>query len=238
MSEQKQRTWRAILFYWLGGQDRQAVREWSAAAKGFDSGWLRWPLNLCTLACAANFFAFVDYHEVFQWTALIADAATGLLLCLYLGHILFRRLQFSLLEFVLMIAVMGNFEGLLFTTPAIFFGWVGLASLALLVAAWILYGMVEGLVQARILGVTKPWQRVLILVAAWLTTIVPALIFSGAFLSLGLNEGLKTIISRPMAQWGPWLLALGVLGLVIRVWLGRKVRRMAKEILASNAPRP
>ena len=38
-----------------------------------------------------------------------------------------------------------------------------------------------------------------------------------------------------MAQWGPWLLALGVIGLVIRVWLGRKVARAAVQLTIGGA---
>jgi hypothetical protein len=201
----------------------------------FDFGWLRWLLTLCVLAGAANFF--IDYNEALQWTALIVDAATGLLLCLYFGHILCRRLQFSLLEFIFMIAVLGNFEGMLFAIPGILQLWLPLTILALAVAAWIFYGMAIGLTQARILGVTSSGKRLLIFAAAWLTTIAPALILSGLILSFGrqcYGEAHK-IISRPMAQWGPWLLALGVLGMIIRVWLGRKVARAALRLMISEA---
>jgi hypothetical protein len=252
----QQPLWRTILFYRLTEVDRRFVRwlfarhplDWLLAliamparyrktsgelALGFDSGWLRWLGTLLVFPLAANIAVTVVWA---QWVALVANVSFASVLCLYFAHLLFRRLQCSLLELCVVIAMLGNVEGLLLTTPiarTMGIGWA--LPLALVLAAWILYGAVLGLVQARMVGVVSPLPRILLLLGAWLTTLAPALILAGTILAFG-HSWQPRIIPRNLVPYGIAMLVVGALSLFLRIGMGWFARRVALKQLAPLAP--
>jgi predicted outer membrane lipoprotein len=161
--------------------------------------------------------------------------AFAVLLCAYFAWLLFLRLQCSLLEWIVLIAFLGNAEGLLVTTPG-FGAMKAVWALAPLVAAWVLYGMVKGLVWADILGVSAPGRRIGLLFLAWFQTAAPAMVLAGAMLLLGRQA--RGLVSRDLAAWGLPLLIAGALGILARLWLERRVARAAQSILDAATPAP
>lgn len=205
-------------------------RSWSMAARGFDLGWLRWLLSFCMLVALTEFFPL---HPVLIWTALAANAAFGLLLSLYLGHLLFRRLQCSLLEWSMLILVLGNGVGLLFSS---FTGMPLWLSLVPLIVAWALYGAVLGLVQAEILGLKRSHARVCLMLAGWLSSASPAFLIVGA--CLWYSQDQKNLVSAHMALWIMPLLGTGLSGFIADIYLTYKSRRAARAMVDEPATSP
>lgn len=241
--------WRAILLYFIpltvsdfkrrmwawGKQRRQRMTREAILARGLDFSWLRWLLSLCVLLWIA---ILVSNHTYLASAAAICSAVFSTLLFLYFCWILIRRLQFSLLELCLMIALWGSVEGLLIGTPNFrsqgFLVW----SLIPLSAAWVLYGMVTAQIQMRILDVSKPALRILLLVGSWFVIASPAMLIAGLLLSsdhLFPKSVIPHMISPGMAVWSIPLLLLAGVGLGLRLWLDRKVVRAARNIIEEQS---
>ncbi len=197
---------------------------------------LRWAITVCALLTAANVFRS---YEPALWVAAVANTAFGVLLCFYFGHILLRRLQCSLLEFMVIGAVLFNVEGLLLTSPGFMaFGWLWASWLGLVAAAWVLAGAVNGLAASQILSVTGSAPRLGLLAAHWAGAAAPALLLTGGALCLAKPHGLfedsyavRALVAPRMTEWGLPLLIVGATGLFLRFWLGIKVRRLARAKL-------
>jgi hypothetical protein len=206
---------------------RRAKRKRLAqASKAFDLRWARWLVTLSAPLTVANFLPF---GKVLEWVAAVGTGAFAGGLCLYFAWLLFRRLPYSLLELLVLVAFLGNVEGLVLTTPGLANVATGSWALAALTAAWVLYGAVATLSQARILALEKPALRLLLLFGNWLILATPALVVVGAVLQFG--GPLDGLISRNMQAWSAPLLALGGAGCVLYVWLSIKTRRAARRIL-------
>jgi len=204
---------------------RRCRRELKLSAAGFD---LQRILPLAGFLLSA-FGAAVVPNATVQAVVPWMVAASVLLIAIYFGHILFFRLQCSLLEFCVIIAALGNLEGLLLTTPGIFSvgrDWV--IVLAPLGVAWLFYGAVIGLVQAELCDRRGTFARLFHIAAGWLSTGAPALLALGAILWFGRNE--KRVITPNLAVWAIPMLVAGALGIVLRFWIGRAASRAAKEI--------
>jgi hypothetical protein len=213
--------------------ERRAQRKrLSALANSFDLRWARWLVTLTAPLPAAHLLLQTQSLQSSHALALVAGVGTGafgVMLCLYFAWLLFRRLQYSLLELLVLVAFLGNLEGLLLTMPRFVSLASGTWALVPLSAAWILYGAVMTLTQARILEVEKLGPRVLLLLANWWILAAPALIVLGGVLCFGGN--LDGMVSRGMAAWGAPLLAIGAAGCILYVWLSGKTRRAARGIL-------
>ena len=211
-------------------QHRQRNQTQAKIAVGFDLAWARWGLTVCTLLFALN---LEDFGPLMQSVTTKANAAIGTLMALYFAHLLFFRLQCSLLELCAIVAVLGNAQGLLLTTPGLTLtGPFGLYLIPLL-TAWVLYGAVKGLVQGKLLSVSTAHVRLLLLFANWFTLAAPALVLAGFVLCFGRDLGstLQAVISRPMALWGIPILIFGVFGICGSIWLDRRTSRCARSIL-------
>jgi len=203
--------------------------------KGFDSAWLR-RLTTLVVICTPVILALDMTPAIPAGTAqtvfmISTFAATGLL-CAYYAQLMFLRLQCSLLEWCVFTVFLGNAEGLLVTTPG-FTGVATLWPLMLLVAAWVLYGVVRGLVRASIWGVTEPARRVWFILAAWFVSAVPALLISGVVILAG--RSIKGMVAQRLVIWGWGFVALGVAGSVFHFWLERKTNRKARALLEAAA---
>jgi hypothetical protein len=210
---------------------KQRLRERKRAAAGFDLGFLRWLLCLSAILTPANLVDGVDCVRV---AAGINNVVFGVLLCVYFGHILLRRLQCSLLEFSLLIVVLGNALGLLLTTPGVYYlGWTWITALLSVVTGWVLFGAVGGLTQARLLNATRPLSKVGFMLSGWLTTAAPALVIGGAALWLSRwgDAQISAFVSPNMSTWGIPLLLAGIVGAGLYFWLARKAGLAARAIL-------
>ncbi|MGD0092585.1 MAG: hypothetical protein ABSE73_21935 [Planctomycetota bacterium] len=240
MREPQRPGWRAILFaecfriewpglelWWARRRERKKILAQTSA--GFDLRWMRW---LVTLAVPLTAATLLFLHKDPAWEAAIGTGVFAVGLCLYFAWLLFARLQCSLLELIVLVAFLGNAEGLILATPNL----AGLAPaswvLAPLVAGWVFYGMVVTLVQAKILALEKPVPRLLLLACNWFVLAAPALCVAGVFLTYArfAPQDMK-LVGRGMAAWGLPLLATGVVGLLMSFWLERKTRRAARRIL-------
>ncbi|HEY3324775.1 MAG TPA: hypothetical protein VGP72_30260 [Planctomycetota bacterium] len=244
MSDPQSSAWRRFLFYRLFEWDRRMIRfvlglpkRWpkqAAVDPEFDQGWVR-RLNtvlaaLVVLGMVAGTLPFAPawMQARFDIIALFC----GVELCVYFGRLLFQRMQCSLLEWCVIIAFLGNIEGMLLTTAGFhalgILGW----AMALLVLGWVLYGTVKGLAQAAVLQIEEPGRRVWLLAANWYTLAAPAMLLAG----LGLHYGRKArmgLVGPKLESWAVPLLVAGALGLALRIVLGLKAARAAREILAA-----
>ena len=210
---------------------RQRRKSRALAAQGFDLKLLRFPVILTALLAALLPF---DFHSVVTIAATIAFPLFALLVCVYFGHILMARLQCSLLEFGLLIVIFGNAAGIVLTSSGVAaLGWNWTLTLALVLTAWILYGAVRGMTQARLLGVSAGPLRVLLMLAGWFTTAAPPMLFLGFALTLPAyyDASFAHTIGRNLARWGIPLVAAGLLGIAIGIAIHWKVRRAARRIL-------
>jgi hypothetical protein len=238
--------WRSILFWRISEIDRR-FWAWISNAHcksigNLDLAWLRWPLTLCALLMAANIFYF---QPVAQWIALVANCAFGTLLCLYFGHLLLRRLQCSLLEFMVIVTLLFNLEGLLLTSRGLLsMGPLWTSGTAALAAGWVLYGAVSALISARLLRVSKSTHRLGLLVASWLGSAAPAIALMGLLLAFGRKAGLsggridrlmRSVIAPRMESLGVALLVLGVAGILLHCYLSVVLSRAAHKEVAGSA---
>jgi hypothetical protein len=209
----------------------QRRRQLKDAAAGFD---LRKALILATLlplSMLALSIPNTTVQEIIPWLLMIGALTTAA----YFGHILLFRLQCSLLEFCLIIAALGNLEGMLLTTPGIFsIGREWVMVLAPLGVAWLFYGAVIGLMQAELCGRRGAFMRLFHIVSGWLNTGALAMLGMGTALWLYRHD--TKMLTRNVSAWAIPLMVLGALGLVLRFWLGRSARRAAKELVFSATP--
>lgn len=210
---------RTTFFRW-----RRRVRIMKEVSAGFDLRWVIWTAVLLAGSCGLWAAPNVTVQTVVTWTLV----TSALLMALYFGHILFFRLQCSLLEFCVIIAALGNLEGMLLTTPGIFSvgrDWVMV--LAPLGVAWLFYGAVIGLVQAELSGRRSAPARLFHIVAGWLSTGSLAMLGLGAILWFGRHE--TRLITKNLSVWGLPLLIAGAIGLALGFRYGRAAKRAAKE---------
>jgi len=190
----------------------------------YDWRWLRALITLCAFvtvgACCLR-----DYH----WLILPGIGAVGAMLCLYFGHLLFFRLQCSLMELMALTMVFGLIDGLVLSTPGALK--MGLY-LSPAVAAWILHAAVSGIVTATLCGASGIRARLLFIGAAWLGGASLGLIgLSTAVIGMSHDERLG------MSGYLPWawpMAVAGLIGMVLNIRLGMKTRRCAKAILKQS----
>ena len=198
----------------------------AAVVTQLDRRWARWLISLFAIAALT---AFAPINEPLRWAGAIGANGFALLLCVYSGWLLLRRLQCSLLELCVVICVLGNVEGLLLTTPGILsYGWA-MWALAPLSAAWILGGAVKAAAQARILGEVDPLPRVTLLLLNWLALASPAMLIAGLLLHYGRLFS-NVLVSRNMAARSPLLIALGAAGTLLFIALEYRVNRAARRV--------
>jgi MFS family permease len=218
--------------YWpyllSAGEWRRYAKRRRAASQGFELGWLSWTGSALFLLAFTNFAPWPP-----QWSVVntVGNLALGALIAAYFGHLFLRRLQCSLLEWILLIAVLGNAEGLVLATPGLWRLPLLAFTLAAFMAGWVFYGAVLGLVQARLLGVKSVPARLGLLIAAWWSLASPALLLCGSLLALW-GQGLA---GPRGALWGWPILALGVLGAVLGLWLMRRSAKAARAVLGERA---
>jgi hypothetical protein len=217
------------LNWWARFRQRRKSR--ALASQGFDIKLLRFPVVVTAILAALLPF---DLHSAVTLAATIAFPIFALLVCAYFFHILMRRLQCSLLEFGLLIVVFGNAAGLVLTSSGIMaLGWNWMLTLGLVLTAWILYGAVRGMCQARLLGLSAGPLRVLLMLAGWFTTAAPSLLFLGFALTLPAyyHESFARMIGHNLVRCGIPLLAAGLAGIAVEIVIHWKVRRAARRIL-------
>jgi hypothetical protein len=201
-------------------------------SRGFDLRSARWLATLCTPLIVANFLPF---SPALEWAARFGGGAFAILVCVYFSWMLFRRLQCSLLEFIALTAFLGNAEGIVWSTPGVLRMTAGSWALAPLIAAWVFYGAVMSLAQARLLGLEKGAPRLLLLFANWFILAAPAMLIAAGALLYGITKGtagpMQGLVSPGMANWAAPLFLLGAAGCCLHLWLAAKIGRKAREIL-------
>ena len=212
--------------FWSAGWTRMVRRR--REAQGFDLAWARWTITALTLGLAPVVIA-VPAGVV--WPEALVTAALGALICAYFGHILVRRLQCSLLEGVVLVAMLGNAAGLIVTMPGMARALHVSLPFVVLMSAWGLYAAVVALAQARLMDVNGYVARCLFLALGWLASASPVMLALAAALWFGKDYEQGMLVSERMAGWVVPLLALGVLGLAARLVLGRMAIRAARRIL-------
>ncbi len=215
--------------WWTRFWQRRASR--ARAAQGFDLKLLRFPVMITALLSALLPF---DFHPAVNIAAIVAFPILGLLVCLYFGHILMRRLQCSLLEFGVLIVVFGNAAGLVLTSSGtIALSWNWLLTICLVLTAWIVYGAVRGMSQARLLGVGVGPGRIVMMLLGWLTTAAPAFLILGLFLLLPdyLDRSFARVIGGGLTRWGLPVVIAGLFGVGAGIVLHLKTKRAARKIL-------
>lgn len=190
-----------------------------------DSLWLRWPVVLMLMLFPFSLLAL----SLVSWPVLIVWPAFFAALIAYSAHLLFRRLQCSLLEWCLVIFVLGNLEALFLTTPGILSSAMLCGLLSPVIAVGVFYGALRGLAQAQLMGITRPTPRILLLCANWYTLSAPAMVLLVAAYAFGPDE--FQVIGQIMSNWIVPLLVFGVAGLVLRWVLAHKSNQCAKNIL-------
>lgn len=221
----------SLLSTWFAGRRRNAVRR-KEAAHGFDVGWLRWAVSVLALASITNLFSIIP--GVMR-IATIANGALGMLLLCYFGHLLLRRLQCSLLEFCVLIAMLGNMLGWLVTIPGISGNPPALVSASALLSAWVLYGAVMGLTHARLLAADRQLARLALMAFVWLSTAAPVLIFVSATIWFFKNTGKGLLVSPDIERWALPFFVVGLCGLVLRLVMTIVTVRSARRILGETA---
>jgi hypothetical protein len=197
------------------------------AAADFDRRWWRWIITGLFLSVSPMLEC---PHATVKAAGKYVAVAAGLSMCLYFAHLLFRRIQCSLLELLVMMAFLGNAVGLILTMPGVLSAGKNWLMLLLpMIGAWVFYGALKGLIQAEILGATSPLKRLFFLLAGWLNVATPALFCSGIFLHVLREE--RSFAGSGLDKWSLPLVALGVIGLIVRLWLGMKTMRAAKKLL-------
>lgn len=213
-----------ILRRWLA-----RARTLRAEAKGFDLAWARWALTVMILGPLSGVFAA---YSNLLWLTEVVNGVFGLMLCLYFGHILVRRLQCSILEVLVLVALLGNLAGLVVTMPGMTRSPELAVPLLMLMMAWGLYAAVIALAQARLLDVNGYASRGLLLLIGWLASASPVLLGGAGVLWYLQDAQHGMLVSEHMASLIVPLAAFGAFGLIARCVLGLKAVRAAKRILA------
>lgn len=199
-----------------------------ATSEGADREWARWAVTApAVFLLPALNGSRIEREDL----VLTAVAAFGACVTLYSGHILLRKLRFSLMDAILIVILFGNFFGLLLTMPAMPKGLEYKATLAAGVVGWILYGAVIGISRAELLGIRNSLGRSGLLLLSWLTTASLGLVFSGVGLIL-LKDSM--LVSPRMLSWAVPLIVLGGIGLAADAYLTWRCWRAAKQILGEG----
>ncbi|MCZ7644454.1 MAG: hypothetical protein M5U26_04090 [Planctomycetota bacterium] len=206
-----------------------------AARAGFDLGWMRIWLSV-GLVAAVGLAAGAAFGAVPPWLSALGVPVVALGLCLYYGHLLFRRLRCSLAEWCAIVLVMGNALGLCLTAPGMgvllgLAGWLGPV-----LVAWTLCGAVQGLAQADLLGIRAFAGRLALMAAGWWTTAAPALLALGA--ALHWAKSFDLFLGPRQTSWALPLFVLGTAGLVLGAVLRVKAASAARERLRTAAAEP
>ncbi|HYG74391.1 MAG TPA: hypothetical protein VEK08_05240 [Planctomycetota bacterium] len=168
-----------------------------------------------------------DVRQITSITTLIIVAGLAGSIA-YSGFFVFARLQCSLLELSLLVALTGALEGVLMTTPGMQQIPEIMVIIGVSIPALLLWSLADSLMEICILGITSPLHRSLIVLCEWFSILSFAAALSGFFLWAG---GATPIVSRAMSQNGLWLLLGGVAGCVPGHILGSKSRKKARELL-------
>ncbi|GMV79949.1 MAG: hypothetical protein AMXMBFR7_11330 [Planctomycetota bacterium] len=204
-------------------------RSLRAKRAGFDIGMLRWAVSLALVFTAANLFILTPWLQIVGSAANVAVAAG---LGMYFGHLLFRRLQCSLAEWLVIVIALGSAFGIMVATPGVGIVWEVSIWLAPLIVAWIFYGAVLGLVHAELLGRTSMLARSTLIAAGWITTVSPACMALALAIHLGSNW--PGFVGGRLLDWSVPLGLFGALGMIGGYALRRRVVRAAREILAAR----
>ena len=196
--------------------------------KTLDAGWLRW---LITFIAITTGVIVANFREL-SWLILPAVAVFGVATCLYFGHLLLFRLQCGLLELLAITTAFGLIDGLLLSTPGAMR--LGLY-LSPVVAAWILYGAVSGLVRARLLNENGPRARMAHMVVALFGSSALALFVLG--IAIILSSRAPALSMGDYQAWGWPLAVIGFIGFFLDIGLNVKTQRRAKA-LSKPAPEP
>lgn len=200
-----------------------------AKRTGFDMGKLRWAVTLALVFTAANLFILTPWLQAVGSAANVA-VATGL--GLYFGHLLFRRLQCSLAEWLVIVIAMGSAFGIMVATPGVGIVWEVSIWLAPLIVAWIFYGAVLGLVHAELLGLSGIPARSMLIAAGWITSVSPACMALACAIRFG--SIWPGFLGGRLLDWSMPLGIFGALGMIGGYALRRRVARAAREILAAR----
>jgi len=205
----------------------QSRRELAAARAPIESGYVRWPLTLLTLAI--GFLVVTDQQTACVVVACIFFAAMSLHFLL----LLFRTLHFTLLELFAAAMLIGTVNGLLLSMPGIFATPLIAALLALSVTAWVFYGVVHGLVCARLLGISHSRGRMNCIAIAWFSSAAPAFLISAVLLLT--YSAQPFLVTESMKSLAAPFFATGALGILLKIALIRKVNRKLASLIATKS---
>ena len=221
-----------IVVRWL--QRRRARRE---ASRDFDS---RWVGRALLLPVIASQFVWFPVANAVSAALLLATALCGALICAYYAHLLLARLQCSLLEFLVLIAGLGSWLGMLLASPALYaLGTHWVVILTLLGGGWVLHGAVLGVAQARLLGVESPAARACHILLGWITSGSRGVLLLGLSLSLirlADRRSFAEMLGQRLATWGTALFIAGIAGILLSFVVNFKTRRAAQKILGETVP--
>ncbi|HYG77649.1 MAG TPA: hypothetical protein VEK08_21770 [Planctomycetota bacterium] len=197
-----------------------------------DSRFLRWTLSGATVAA----LAMVPFLQQLPIILPIGAAAFGIAATLYYGHMLFARLQCSLLELIVAICFAGNVIGLLFTVPGVsFFGWV----LVPVLIAWTTAGAASGIIYARVLQCEHPFHRSALLLLAWLEDLaLPLVTIGGVLLSFGQNANVRLVLGQRLMSYAWPCLVAGVVLFIVSFIVHRRIRKAARRLYQPVEVRP
>jgi hypothetical protein len=219
------------------------------ATHGFDMRWLSTSVSLLVVPV---FLAFVPgaydvavsglsmpqippaVLNVLAVIGTVIQLLFGAVLTAYFCFLLTRRLQCGLLEWCAIVVLLGNLEGLVLTTPGVLSSPAFAALTGLIVAAFVFYGAVVGLIEIRLLGVSHPLARVGVLIAAWWRLAVVPLILGGCFLAF--EEYLPSrgnLVGPKLAAWGLPFVVAGIAGLLESIAIRYRARRACWLVLNS-----
>jgi hypothetical protein len=214
-------------------------RQLRRVANTFDLRWLRILLTAMVPALALNLLSTGPVVSAF---IAAGNVAFGMLFCLYHAHILFRRLQCSVLELSVIVIVIGNALGLFLTTPGIsVWDWTTVACLSCCIVGCGLAGAVTGLTTARLLQETGTFRKLFHLAMGWMGHCALAFLLAGGLIVLAWFDGSgrsQAIVGKKMLAYGPVLLGAGVFSAILPLHLCIKAYRASKAILGQRLPAP
>jgi hypothetical protein len=201
-------------------------RERALARRAFEPRWRRWPAT-AVLAAAAVLYC-CGQAQAMEWALVgffvVMAAQFGLLLAL--------RLRFSLLEMLCAAIVCASVNGLLLTMPGMSRSPSAALSLAIIVCAWVAYGLAIGMAQIHLFEATRPLTRLGLLAAAWFTTLAPTLVLGAALIWYCAPEN-KALLGA----WRPLVLPfalVGGAGMILRAAIGWHARKRALAWMAGD----
>jgi hypothetical protein len=218
-----------------------------AERRGFDIRLLRWAATICScLAAMAVFWFSVEtelgglnfplglgrgsWPAIARWAAAAMCVCLGTLLVTYFGHLLLRRMRFTLLEWLVAILLLGGGEGLILSTPGLFEApWTAIA-LAGCPVAWVAWGMAGGLAEIELLGIRHTLARIGILALNWLRVLYLPLLAVAVFL-IYFRIVAWPLVAPRMIWWAVGIIVLLVVSGMAMFGVSRLARREARRIL-------